>query len=437
MKFRLYFLFLAAVFASQIFSSYTNPPGKIQRLLKNSAILNDHFTGFALYDPANKKMLAQQFSDKYFTPASNTKLYTFYTALKLLKDSVPTLQYILKGDSLIFWAAADPTFLHPDFQQTVITRLQNSGKKIYWSPGVYKGDFYGTGWSYDDYNEYYQPEISELPLYGNIIRSSVMNGKLVNSPVFTDSTFTLQTDSAINTGRFRLKRNILNNIFIEPAIEIGANYKQETPFKVSKELISKLLKQRLPNYGGMVDFPKPDQTKLMFNTPVDTVYKHMLLPSDNFIAEHLLLNCSVQNNLVMSTDSVISYMKKNYLSDLPDEIQWVDGSGLSRQDLFSPRDMVALCEKIYEAAGSEERLFELLPKGGKTGTLKNYFNSEPEPFVFAKTGSLSNNHNLTGFIKTRKGKTLIFSFMNNNYVRPTSDIRKEMDRILTLVHEKY
>jgi len=154
------------------------------------------------------------------------------------------------------------------------------------------------------------------------------------------------------------------------------------------------------------------------------------------MAEQLLLTYAVENDLPMKAQAVIDFMIKNHLADLPDKPQWVDGSGLSRQDLFTPATMVKLCEKIYDEVNDEARLFGLLPQGGKTGTIRNYFKSDV-PFVFAKTGSLSNVHNLSGYLKTRKGKTLIFSFMNNNYVRPTSEIRTEMERILTLIHEKY
>ena len=138
----------------------------------------------------------------------------------------------------------------------------------------------------------------------------------------------------------------------------------------------------------------------------------------------------------MNTRAVIDFVTKNHLADLPDKPQWADGSGLSRQDLFTPATMIRLCEKIYDEVNDETRLFSLLPQGGKTGTLRNYFKSET-PFLFAKTGTLSNVHNLSGYLKTKKGKTLIFSFMHNNYVRPTAEIRKEMERILTLIHERY
>src|SRR5665213_3138552 len=69
---------------------------KIKKLFKYSAILNDHFTGFALYDLDDKKMIFALNADKYFTPASNTKLFTFYTCLKMLGDSVPALKYVVR-----------------------------------------------------------------------------------------------------------------------------------------------------------------------------------------------------------------------------------------------------------------------------------------------------------------------------------------------------
>lgn len=419
--------------------SKTVRPKRILRMIKSSEVLNGHFTGFALYDLDKRKMITGLNSDKYFTPASNTKLFTFYAGLKLLKDSISGLHYVERGDSLIFWGTADPVFLDQKFKdQSVFQKLRSSDKKIYRVAGVYTGDFYGVGWSYDDYNEYYQPEMSDLPIYGNLIRFSENGtGGLLSVPVFkADGGFKQSIDAILNSEKYRIKREILNNTFHIPKQRVPSGFKQEVPFKFSEELLNKLLKQEIPGFSGTISYSKPETYKTWNSIPADTLYKRMLLPSDNFIAEQTLLNIAASRGMEMNTSLIIDYVKKNLLTDLPDKVFWVDGSGLSRQNLFTPRSIVRLCEKIYDEVGNEDRLFNLLPQGGKTGTLKNLFKSE-KPFVFAKTGTLSNNHNLSGYLITNSGKKLIFSFMNNNYTRPTADIRSEIEKLLTKIYKNY
>ncbi|RYE03867.1 MAG: peptidase S13, partial [Sphingobacteriaceae bacterium] len=54
-----------------------------------------------------------------------------------------------------------------------------------------------------------------------------------------------------------------------------------------------------------------------------------------------------------------------------------------------------------------------------------------------KTGSLGNIYNQSGYLVTRKGKKLIFSYMNNNFTGPTAVIRAEMARIITEIHNRF
>jgi serine-type D-Ala-D-Ala carboxypeptidase/endopeptidase (penicillin-binding protein 4) len=431
------FLLLLGIISSAI-TIYANPvrPGKIKRLFKRSEVLGRHHVGFALYDLGTGKMIYGQQEDKYFTPASNTKLFTFYAGLKMLKDSIPGLQYIERGDSLIFWGTGDPSLLHPDLsEQPVLEKLRAAGRKLYYSAGRYTGDIYGTGWAYDDYNEYYQPEMSEMPVSGNVIRFRNQNGTLASKPAA--GYFEIRTDS-LRQGKFVIRRELFLNIFNTPMVPMPAGYSQEVPFRYSAELAMRILSDTLKKEIRIARYPWPVQgAKTWYSIPRDSLFKRMLLPSDNLMAEQLLLTYAAENGLEMNARKVIEHVQENYLTSLPDKPQWVDGSGLSRQNLFTPRTMIKLCELIYqEFSGREAELFELLPQGGKTGTIRNYFKSG-QPFVFAKTGSLSNNVNLSGYLVTRKGKRLAFSFMNNNYTQPTVEIRKEMDRILTAVHTAY
>jgi len=411
---------------------------KIRKLFKHSLIVNDHFTGFALYDMDEKEMIYELNSDKYFTPASNTKLFTFYTCLKMLGDSIPALKYETRNDSLIFWGTGDPAFLHSDLKGLKgFNFLKNSDKKLFFSAGQYQNDFYGAGWAWDDYNDYYQAEITELPLEDNVaILYTDQNGELQIKPTWLKPY--LKCDSAFKPPVFKVQRDFLTNSFVYPAMKAPPGYRKEIPWKTSTTLTLALLQDTLKRQVGEIHFSLSDNEKIIYDANADTVYRHMLQPSDNFIAEQLLLVCSSARFKIMNADSVIAYSKTHYLNDLPDAPQWVDGSGLSRFNLFTPRSIVKLLCKISDEMKNDSLLHSLMPVGGVAGTIRSAYKTDNgQPFVWAKTGSLSNNHNQSGYLITRKGKHLAFSFMNNNFIRPTREIRDEMVRIMTYVHDNF
>jgi D-alanyl-D-alanine carboxypeptidase/D-alanyl-D-alanine-endopeptidase (penicillin-binding protein 4) len=411
---------------------------KIKKLFKHSLIVKDHFTGFALYDMDSKKMIYELNADKYFTPASNTKLFTFYTCLKMLGDSIPALKYITRHDSLIFWGTGDPSFLHSDLKGiNGFSLLKNTNKKLFFSTGQYQNDFYGGGWAWDDYNDYYQAEITELPVEDNVaVIYADKNGELQITPSYLKQF--LKCDSNYKPSAFRVQRDFLSNTFVYPAIKLPLNYRQEVPWKTSTSLTLGLLQDTLKKQIEEIHLPLNDTAKTIYNANADSVYKRMLQPSDNFIAEQLLLVCSSVKFKTLNADSVIAYSEAHYLNDLPDAPQWVDGSGLSRRNLFTPRSIIKLLCKISDEMKNDSLLHSMMPAGGVVGTIKNAYKTDNGiPFIWAKTGSLSNNHNQSGYLITRKGKRLAFSFMNNNFTRPSKEIRDEMVRIMTYIHENY
>lgn len=381
-------------------------------------------------------MIFQKDAEKYYTPASNTKLFTFYAGLKMMPDSIPSLKYIEKGDSLIFWGTGDPSFLHTQLKGTkAYNLLKQTSKKLFFAPGRYTGDFYGNGWQWDDYNEYYQPEINELPIMDNVV---LITAKTAGKMELLPKTFsTCFLKDSTSSKPFNVVRDFNANKFNYPNTVIPAKYDQQVPYKVSTLTTVNLLSDTLDKYIGIVKMKLPVGAKTIYNVKSDSVFKHMLLPSDNFMAEQLLLVYGNQLGEELSTSKVIDYVTKNYLTTLPDKPRWLDGSGLSRGNLFTPRDMIKLLELIYDEVGDEKKLFDLLPAGGKSGTLRNAYPKTNQPFVFGKTGTLSGVHNQSGYVVTKKGKTLLFSFMNNNYVATTADVRKEMVRVMTFIHDNF
>ncbi|MGB3617022.1 MAG: D-alanyl-D-alanine carboxypeptidase [Catalinimonas sp.] len=59
-----------------------------------------------------------------------------------------------------------------------------------------------------------------------------------------------------------------------------------------------------------------------------------------------------------------------------------------------------------------------------------------ERLDWAKTGTLSNNYCLGGYVRTCRGRWLIFSFVHNHYVRPVDDYEREMERVMRYVWER-
>src|ERR1700742_2789148 len=99
-------------------------------LFKDSALANAHI-GICIYDASANKYLYNHQGNKFFVPASNTKIFTCYAALKYLGDSIPGIQYVETADSIYLFPTGDPTFLHKDFaKQRVISFLNNKQKPI-------------------------------------------------------------------------------------------------------------------------------------------------------------------------------------------------------------------------------------------------------------------------------------------------------------------
>jgi D-alanyl-D-alanine carboxypeptidase/D-alanyl-D-alanine-endopeptidase (penicillin-binding protein 4) len=424
-------LFFAGLLGGVVSCSPTR--GLVKILAETESSFKDN-TGFALYDPVSKKALVDYHSDRYFTPASNTKIFTFYAALKLLGDTLPSLKYELRNDSLLVWGMGDPSFLNPYVFQNgkTFNFLKSRKEKIFLSTNNFNAPRLGDGWAWDDYLYSYSPERSPLPLYGNLFTvSKMVSGELETSPTYFYKQVVKSSD--IHAREEIVRAFDTNQLIYYPGKTQTTEW--EIPYHVTNEVLADLLSDTLKQNVSVLNMPLPANATLLRGTPADSLYKVMMEESDNFIAEQLLLQCAAVVSDTLSSEIAIRYATQNLLADLPDKLQWVDGSGLSRFNLFTPRTIVKLWEKIYSEV-PRERLFTLLAKGGKSGTIKNWYKAEPI-FIYGKTGTLSNNHCLSGFLITKSGKTLIFSMMSNNFVASSTELRKQMEKIFKMIYEKY
>ncbi len=429
---------ISFLFVTVLFSA-CGPARQIRKSVRQSAVFNRHFTGFSLYSLNKQKTVYEQNADKYFTPASNTKLFTFYTSLKILGDSVPALKYTTRNDSLYFWGTGDPSLMHPDLKSTAVySFLQSRTEKLCYVGTPLKINYFGLGWSWDDYNGYYSTERAAMPVYGNVMRFKVQPDKTWEvQPRLFKSYFVEKPllQRILPDMEANFLRDPSSNLFTFDSTGIRRGFMRDVPFRHTEQLLTEMLTDTLHKPVSLVAGTSRQPQQTIYSLPVDSLYVRLMQESDNFIAEQLLLLCASQFSDTLSTENSIAYATKTLLNDLPDAPIWMDGSGLSRYNLFTPRSMVKLLQKIHTAI-PQDRLFRILPAGGQSGTIKSFYGAD-KPYIFAKTGSLSNVHCLSGYVLTKKGHMLLFSFMHNNYTAPVSEIKREMEKVLRLARDKY
>ncbi len=416
---------------------------QIANILLTDTAINTGHIGISIYEPATNKYWYNYNDTKYFTPASNTKLFTLYAGMKYLGDSLVGLRYsehkmnyeiITKYTPIVteITLTGDPTFLHPDFKnQPVLNFLSKKGKIVINKLPQLK--MYGDGWSWDDYFDTDMIPLSSFPMYGNTITINWANKDSISIyPKYfrKESEFIGNFDSG-----FYINKKFGSNhlVFIQ-----GNKKKRAIPFETDLFTFINLLKDTLPNLdisytnGYLVFFDKKD--KIIYSQPTDSLFKPMMHHSDNFFAEQTLLMVSNEHLGYMSDEKIIDTLLKTDLKDIPQKPQWVDGSGLSRYNLFTTQDFVYILNKMKNEFGLQ-RLKVILPTGGQ-GTLLNYYKKD-SGYIFAKTGTLSNNGALSGYLITKKGKLLIFSILVNNYITSGTPIRKAIEQFLQAIRNKY
>jgi len=402
--------------------------------LLDTSILNSGFTGIFLYDLMDNTILYQKNPNHYFVPASNTKILTLFVCLHTLGDSITALKYVETDSTFTFWGTADPTLLHPFFPASDIIAFLKSKiahKTVYYSDIHSSLQPYGKGWMWDDYNDYYQAELTSFPMYGNVVKISKDTAVVSILPEEAIEKITK------NTASKKVKRKFENNTFEFPtSLDSLQTYYQEVPFKNAAEINIRLLEEAIGKVIIKKEIPIPTYVMTKYSLPVDTVYRRMMQVSDNMLAEHLLLQCGMSIADTLSTIFAIDTIMSKYAGILDTSSVWVDGSGLSRYNLFTPEMMGKVLISLHRDI-PEEKLFSLMAIGGGNGSLKKMFNKESVPYVFAKPGSMAGVYNLSGYMITKSGKKLAFSIMNNNLTCTVTNARKVVGEIVEMVRLRY
>jgi serine-type D-Ala-D-Ala carboxypeptidase/endopeptidase (penicillin-binding protein 4) len=449
--------------------------------------------GILIADRDNGETLYELNADKFFTPASNAKIFTTALALSMLGPDFrfhTTLETTgllgpdgrLIGD-LDLVGHGDPDLSNRKFPYAGKVERENSAEAplaelveaavakglkevdgdIVADDSYFPYDPYPAGWSVGDLFFTFGAPVSALAFNDNAFSIEVSpasregeGAKLLVEPAAAKGSFACVVNTSPSDGKpdFSVVRQPGQNfILLRGSIPAGhAPIKLDFAMSDPGEVAALALKQNLESHGIMVtgnvrvrhsEPPLPfDPTILPAGAvTVPSVLNANGLPATSklILAEHisptLIQSISVTNKVsqnlhaelflrsvarekggVGSSEAGI-WVEQNFLKTIgiaDGDVVLSDGSGLSRDDLVTPRAVVQLLRYISQQPWGADFIASF-PITGLDGTLENRMkDTAASGRILAKTGSLEHVRAISGYATTVRGEHLIFTIFGNN-----------------------
>lgn len=462
-----------------------NPFSILKQNIKNkfsdSLFAHAHW-GVLIKSLKDGKVWYKQNSEKMFMPASNEKIptaasvlvnlgpdfkfETFLTYNGIIQDSV------LHGDIIIF-SDGDPTLYNKFFDDprdlffhwADLLRLMGIKKingNIVGDDNAFDDNPYGYGWSFSGLDVWYSAEIGALQLNENYVDLEIIppvnkydTVKII--PNLPSKYFNIINNlTVIDSGfsRISVSREFgTNNITVSGKVAAGRKPFERSPSISNPTLFYVTVLKEVLDSSGVIVAGIPmdcDDIKLWDHKPEDfiliekhlsptlkEILKGMMKRSQNLYAE------TMPRVLGLKKENVGSFrMGKKVVEETlsgfgikPETYAYMDGSGLSRYDYISPEQIVKILEGMQKSKFAKDWM-ELLPIAGVDGTLKNRMKgTKAEGNVRAKTGTISNVRSLSGYVTTKSGEELVFSFIVNGHLLSSKDTEDVTDSVLEMLAE--
>ncbi|MFL0706132.1 D-alanyl-D-alanine carboxypeptidase/D-alanyl-D-alanine endopeptidase [Cylindrospermopsis raciborskii] len=440
-------------------------PSSIEKII-NSPTFERMRWGILIKNLSSDQILYSRDAQKYFIPASTTKILTAAAAWQKLGKDFRIRTSIHQGDEGNFYLVGrgDPSFNNAQLT-ALAEKLQQRGirsiNKLIVDDSYFQGEYIDASWQWEDIQADYGAPVNSLMVNEN-------TGILTLSPnkIGEKLNITWSNDMELYSG-------IENN-----SITVAEN--ESRFFQVTRDLKGQVLK-----IDGKLPINSPSQTiglsvidpidnflknlrltwekvginvkeiqpifeyqhyKIAEQKPEIAVVESLTLPdllkevnrnSNNLYAESLLRHLGNSESTNKNETTVNQGLKilKTTLSEWgiePNTYMIVDGSGLSRKNLISPEALVKILQVM--AKSPDGNLFRAsLATGGMNGTLKNRFLKTPAwGIVQGKTGSMTGVISLSGYINVPNYDDLVFSMIVNQSQHPSA-VRKAMDEIIILL----
>lgn len=179
---------------------------------------------------------------------------------------------------------------------------------------------------------------------------------------------------------------------------------------------------------------RPRQTIFTKRSPIlQAIVKRTNMKSVNFYAETLLKTIGAKQKnkgtRVAGIEVVEEFWKNKGLDINGFFIE--DGSGLSARNAVTSYQLAKIMQLAAKDVRIYEALFDSLPVGGVSGSLKRMFRGTAAVGkIRAKSGTLKRVRSFTGYATTSSGQQVAFSIIVNNFRGSGGAMRKKLERLM-------
>ncbi len=408
-------------------------------------------------------------SENLFNPASNNKIFTAAAALHyldsdyLFRTSIWTSPIDSAGHAsrLVIKGSGDPDFSLNSLDSLAQLAAQQikSVDSIIVDNTRLDSTRFGEGWMWDEGSGWYAAQIDAMTLNDNCIDIFISPGLTNHPPRITtrpvSSYFTINNHARTVTDttdimEFKIERQWWagKNIF-EASGDFLNDEQADTLFRnidspayfTGHVLIDKLIMNGIsvnsPPTLGQVSTSDILLTEHV-SQPLDSSVRNFMKSSDNLTGELLVKTIGLettgdQGNWDNGLRAVKSFLQDECSLDT-NTFRMVDGSGVSRYNLASPKQLVQVLEFVYLKSEFKSNFLSTLPVAGFDGTLESRMKDENvSGKILAKTGTLAGVSCLSGYAFTSAGEALAFSIMMNGYVGSSGPFRRLQNEICTIL----
>jgi D-alanyl-D-alanine carboxypeptidase/D-alanyl-D-alanine-endopeptidase (penicillin-binding protein 4) len=420
------------------------------------------------------RVLYSRDGDRLFTPASNMKVYTTAVALDLLgadyrwRTSVyaskqPDANGVIDGDLTLYGRGAPDLISKPKGDAPSLAKfadqLYQSGVRqvrgnILGDESYFRGDLFGLGWQWNDLQWYFGAEPSALSVNENSIEVTIApankKGTSANVVVTPNESYVHLTNNATTTdGDAVTTIGVIRDLSTNDVRVWGDFPVAGRAFSAFLSVhnpalwAATLFKQALVARGITVDgeprgrdFRVADKDKFDPQKSFELAYqdserlgeiiRKTNKESNNLFAELILRTVGKERgslapdpdprkNQARGDDQAGAAVVNAWLGQKgisPGGLEIRDGSGLSRLDLITPEVTARLLVTMAKSNGAAT-FHDSLPIAGHDGTLASRL-KKYEGRIFAKTGSLTYVHALSGYANAPGGEVFAFSILCND-----------------------